>query len=202
MKRLFLVLFVIASGSLYSVSSAEVISSVIFDLEQLKGHKVGHRWHGSEKWSRFWCSNCYYDYEIEMRGEITDIDVDLKNDGWIEVNVLMEHIGADVEGWYQSPLTFCRTVGASEEMRVGWATARAFVKFIETPDPANIKMKLVIQSTKFGSFKLKSGRLSRSQELFITRVTNFAFSKVWKSWLGEKLAKLIAIRAAKALSDN
>lgn len=174
-----------------ALRAASILSYLDFDTmnkEIVQQHQtLEGTYNYGQKWEGTLCSDCYYRYGFDFKGELQDVRTEVQSEEQVQVYADLRNIGVWANGAYSSDYSLCSPIWAKVWLGVDRAEAWVRVNF-EMGDLT--KMKLVVERTQFGKIELGEWVPDWFERL-LTKLANDTMSRVWSSKLGAYLSEKI-----------
>lgn len=183
MKRRFYFLGLLVFGALPAIARS-LPQQAARDWEQqfLAEHRVFKKVvEGKAEWESFFCRG-QYDYRLLLQTQIQELEIDLEEDGSVNLEAKLWEPYIGFQGNYQGAYSFCFPLGAWSGVRAKDATIRAKIEFFEKEE-GRVEVSIRIDSVELGV--LMTNALAPSLEKQITDTLNQGLREIWASELGD-----------------
>ena len=145
-----------------------------------------------------WACDAHYWYLVQAEGNLTDIKLNLSEDGYLDVFADIRDAYFRADGLYKSGRTLRQEVGgwlgAGTPRIQNWA--RVYFGEDITKDLKVQILKTQLDTLDLGSF------VPSDVAMFVTGLCNRTLDSVWGSWLGEQLSAAITEQLKKKMPDG
>lgn len=125
-----------------------------------------------------------YQYQLRLKTQIQELDIQVEEDGSISIKAVLERPSFALRGSYQGAYSFCYPVGNGTEMEADKVALETRVYFGEGDlEAGQLDLKVEVISLEFGTLRTKT--FSSEYDEVLTRLLNQGLDNLWKSHLGE-----------------
>lgn len=183
---------VVSTGRALALDAGALDWGAMNDEIQDEVKHLEGEWKDAREWRGTLC-NGRYSYRTNIKGDVTKVDLNLNEQGFVDAHAEIENIHAGAEGSYRSDLTLCVPFGGWVGIGADSAVVDARATF-GSGEQGLKDIKLRVISTKLGT--LHFGRaVPPAVERFLTAQVNRALEEVWKgrlgTWLSDKISEFI-----------
>lgn len=136
---------------------------------------------GKAQWDSVFCQG-QYDYRLLLQTQIQELDIELEEDGSVQLEAKLWEPYLGFQGNYQGAYSFCFPLGAWSGVRAKDATIRARIEFFEKEE-GRVAVNVSIDSVEVGL--IMTNALAPSLEKQITDTLNQGLRELWASELGD-----------------
>jgi hypothetical protein len=187
-------LFAVVSTSSFALETSAAWGQLGNDF-LWSNQKIEGEWKERQDW-KGWVCDGFYKYNVQLSADVSKVDFDLTDKGYIIVTAELSNLVAKADGAYRSKATLCLPAGGKLGVAAPWAKLKSEVHFGQSGDMQDISLKIL--STEVG--RMEMGKLFPTWfEDFFTGVVNRALTVVWNSKMGNWLSAKITETAKKKI---